>query len=202
MADWKVTVPINLPLNTITAIQNGGGIEAALSELAASGLEGHVVVHDVARAIIDTVNGSEYRITSNSETTTPPATYAHSTSRTAKGYEAFDSLSMSKDSICSERIPSQEGIIEEDGWCPAGKINILISNTINKQLYCFPIGHDATVGSLFDLFMDAESVSGSFSGLRVGSNVDKECLDLSDTIKQVSMHNPPWTLKTTDCLLS
>ncbi|KAI7636505.1 hypothetical protein KC343_g1253 [Hortaea werneckii] len=189
MADWNLTVPINLPLNTITAIQNGEGIEAVLSELSDSELEGHAIVRDVARAVIDTVNGSAYRITSNSETTMPPATYTHSTSRPARGYEAYDSLSMSKASVCSERIPSQEGIIEEDGWMPPGKINILISNTINKKLYCFPIGHDATVGSLFDLFMDAESVSGSPSGLRVGSNVDKECLDLSDTIKQAGLRH-------------
>ncbi|KAI7086770.1 hypothetical protein KC356_g4743 [Hortaea werneckii] len=190
MADWKVTVPINLPLTTITAIQNGEGIEAALAELSDSELEGHAVVHNVARAIIDTVNASTNRITSNSETTMPPATYTHSTSKTAKEYEANDSLSMSKSSVCSERILSQEGIIEEDGWCPPRKINILIRNTINKKCYCFQIGHDATVGSLFDLFMDSESISGSFSGLRVGnSNVDKECLDLSDTIEKAGLKN-------------
>ncbi|KAI7278233.1 hypothetical protein KC345_g6096 [Hortaea werneckii] len=187
MADWKVTVPINLPLNTITAIQNGEGIEAALSELAISGLEGHAVVHNVARAIIDTVNGSAYRITSNSETTMPPATYAHSTSMPAEGYEAYDSLSMPKSSVCSERVPSQEGsIIEEGGWCPPGKINIFIrSNTIDHE---FRVGPNVTIGSIFDLYIGQQTVTGDFSGLRSGDwGWDAGCFDMSATVKEAGL---------------
>ncbi|KAI7152493.1 hypothetical protein KC349_g8953 [Hortaea werneckii] len=189
MADWKVTVPINLPLNTIMAVHNGEGIGAALSELADSGLEGHAVVHDVARAIIDTVNGSAYRITSNSKSTTPPATYSHPTPRAAKEYEAYDSLSMSKGSVCSERPPSQEGIIEKGGWSSPLYIHIIIRSTINKDEH-FYVMPDTTVASLFDSYMARTTVSGSFSGLELQVwGKENVYLEESATIKQLSLEN-------------
>ncbi|KAI6813871.1 hypothetical protein KC332_g6536 [Hortaea werneckii] len=189
MADWKVTVPINLSLTTITAIQKGGGIEAALSELAISGLEGHTVVRDVARAVIDTVNGSAYRITSNSETTMPPATYSHSTSRTAKGYEAYDALSTPKDSIRSQRTLGQEDSVKKGGWSSPLYIHIAIRSTINKDEH-FYVTPDTTIASLFDSYVARKTVSGSFSGLELEvRGKENVYLEESATIKQLSLEN-------------
>ncbi|KAI6909664.1 hypothetical protein KC318_g3430 [Hortaea werneckii] len=189
MADWKVTVPINLPLDTIMAIHNGGGIEDALSELGNSTGEGRAVVQDVARAVIDTVNGSAYRITSNNKSTTPLATYSHSTSKTAKGYEAYDSLSMSKGSVCSERIPSQEGIIEKGGWFSPLYIHIVIRSTVNKDEH-FYVTPDTTIASLFDSYVARSTVSGNFSWLKHEVwGKSNESLNESATIKQVGLKN-------------
>lgn len=185
MADWKVTVPINLPLTTITAIQDGEGIEAALSELAISGLEGHTVVRDVARTIIDAVNDSAYRITSNSKTTMPPATYTHPTSRTAKGYEAYDSLSTPRGSLCSQRTLGQEDSVKKGGWSPPLYIHIVIRSTINKDEH-FHVTPDTTIASLFDSFVARTTVSGRFSGLELEVWGERNVyLEESATIKQV-----------------
>ncbi|KAI6856690.1 hypothetical protein KC338_g8340 [Hortaea werneckii] len=189
MADWKVTVPINLPLTTITAIQDGEGIEAALSELAISGLEGHTVVRDVARTIIDAVNDSAYRITSNNKTTMPPATYTHPTSRTAKGYEAYDSLSTPRGSLCSQRTLGQEDSVKKGGWSPPLYIHIVIRSTINKDEH-FYVTPDTTIASLFDSFVARTTVSGRFSGLELEVWGERNVyIEESATIKQLSLEN-------------
>ncbi|KAI7188315.1 hypothetical protein KC316_g6295 [Hortaea werneckii] len=187
MADWKVTVPINLPLNTILAIHHGEGIEAALSEVADLGLEGHAVVHDVSRAIIDAVNGSAYRITSNNKSTTLPATYSHPTSRTAKEYEANDSLSTPKGSICSHQTHATEDGIDNDGWSSPLYIYIVIRSTINKDQR-FHVPPDTTLASLLDFYKDRPTVSGHFSELRSKDwSVNTVGLNMSDTIKQAGL---------------
>ncbi|KAI7218675.1 hypothetical protein KC333_g3450 [Hortaea werneckii] len=189
MADWKVTVPINLPLNTITAIQDGEGIEAALSELADSGLEGHAVVRDVARAIIDTVNGSAYRITSDNKSTTLPATYSHPTSRTPKGYKAYDSLSTPKGSFRSQQTLVQEDSVKKGGWSSPLYFHIIIRSTINKDEH-FYVMPDTTVASLFDSYVARTTVSGRFSGLELEVWGKRNVyLEESATIKQLSLEN-------------
>ncbi|KAI7495871.1 hypothetical protein KC367_g7107 [Hortaea werneckii] len=186
MADWKVTVPISLPLNTIMAIHNGEGIEAALSELAASGLEGHNVVQDVARAVIDTVNGSAYRITSNGKTTMPPATFSSSPSTTDRECEAYDPLSTPKGSIISQQTPRQEDVVGYGEPCPPKKINISIRSTFNKDQH-FRVGLYATIESLFNLYIDQQTVSGNFSGLRFGDlSWNAGCFDMDTLIKEDS----------------
>lgn len=193
MADWKMTVPINLPLDTIMAIHNGEGIEAALSELADSGLEGHAVVRDVARAIIDTVKGSAYRITSNDKSTTPPATYSYPTSRTAKGYEAYNSLSAPKGSICSQQTHATEDGVENGGWFSPLHIHIIIRSTVNKDEH-FYVTPDTTIASLFDSYVARTTVSGSFSGLELEVWGKRNVyLEESATIKQVRSSIFPWT---------
>ncbi|KAI6881819.1 hypothetical protein KC363_g6417 [Hortaea werneckii] len=187
MADWNVTVPINLPLHTITAIQNGEGIEAALSELAAPGLEGHTVVHDVARAIIDTVNRSAYRIISNSKSTIPPATYSHPTSKIAKVYDEYDSLSTPKGSFRSPHTHPTEDRVEIGGWSSPLQFLIVIRSTINKDQR-FHVPPDTTVASLFDFYNHRPTVSGHFIGLRPKDwSVDTGCLNMSDTIEQAGL---------------
>ncbi|KAI7358307.1 hypothetical protein KC354_g9733 [Hortaea werneckii] len=189
MADWKVTVPINLPLDTIMAIHNGEGIEAALSELADSGLEGHAVVRDVARAIIDTVKGSAYRITSDSKTTMPPATYSHPNSRTTKGHKACDSLSTPKGPFRSQQILGQEDSVKKGGRSSPLYIHIVIRSTINKDEH-FYVMPDTTVASLFDSYVARTTVSGSFSGLELEVwGKENVYLEESATIKQLSLEN-------------
>ncbi|KAI7374669.1 hypothetical protein KC336_g20156, partial [Hortaea werneckii] len=189
MADWNVTVPINLPLNTIMAINNGEGIEAALSELAASGLEGHAVVQDVARAVIDTVNGSVYRITSNGKATVPPATYSPSPTTTDRECEAYDHLSTLKGSILSQQTPRQQNFVEYGEPCPPKKINIFIRSTSNNDQH-FRVGLYATIESLFNLYIDQKTVSGNFSGLRFGDwSWIAGCSDIQTIIKEAGLKN-------------
>lgn len=193
MADWKVTIPINLPLDTIMAIHNGEGIETALSELADSGLDGHAVVRDVARAIIDTVNGSAYRITSNDKSTTPPATYSHPSSRTAKGHEAYDFLSTPKGSFRSQQTLGQEDSVKKGRWSSPLYIHIIIRSTINKDEH-FYVMPDTTVASLFDSYVARPTVSGKFSGLELEVWGKRNVyLEESATIKQVRSSIFPWT---------
>ncbi|KAI6989274.1 hypothetical protein KC329_g5145 [Hortaea werneckii] len=189
MAGWKVTVPISLPLNTIMAIHNGEGIEAALSKLAASGLEGHTVVQDVARAVIDTVNGSAYRITSNGKTTMPPATFSSSPSTTDRECGAYDPLSTPKGSIISQQTPRQEDVVGYGEPCPPKKINISIRSTFNKDQH-FRVGLYATIESLFNLYIDQQTVSGNFSGLRFGDlSWNAGCFDMDTLIKEAGLKN-------------
>lgn len=193
MADWKVTVPINLPLDTIMAIHNDESIEAALSDFADSGLKGHAVVHDVVRAIIDTVNGSAYRITCDSKSKMPPATYSHPTSRTAKEHEAYDSLSTPKGSFRSQQTLGQDDSVKKGGWSSPLHIHIVIRSTVNKDEH-FYVTPDITIASLSNSYVARTTVSGKCYRLKHEVwGMTTEFLDMNATIKQVRISVFPRT---------